>query len=441
MRRYIVLITAMFILLAGCNLPGGTMPTDRPDTPTSPAPSPTVPATETATDVPSATPLLTKTPTSAPPTVETQGPPATPETVNLPPLTGGAEVTISRINMITTTRGWAIGRQGQGHDHILYTEDGGQTWQDRTPPTTGQLPADQRLQAAGFFLDENTAWIDFYLEMPAPPLGPQFVWRTNDGGETWQVSQPLPLTGMEFYHIPTALSFIDGEQGWLLAHVDSGMSHTYSNLYATQDGGATWDRILDPTGTGLQISSTTGMAFASPQVGWATKDAPVVAKGPFIEKTTDGGYTWETLFLPSPEKIDFEDPDIYCKTYSPTFTSAQTRLLLLSCRHTNTDQRYQYVYATTDGGENWQHTQLPSPVSALAFLDFETGYALGQEIYKTNNGGADWQKVKTVFWEGQFSFVDEQNAWAVARDEEEIALVRSDNGAASWDMLEPIIAP
>jgi photosystem II stability/assembly factor-like uncharacterized protein len=351
------------------------------------------------------------------------------------------EVTITKIRMMTTSIGWAIGHQGTSHDHILFTQDGGRTWLDRTPPTTILQDGDQTIQAEGFFLNENHAWVKYSIQAPPPPLAPQFVWRTADGGNSWQASQPLPLTGMEMYFTPTVLTFIGADRGWLLVNVDAGMNHEYSSLYMTKDGGASWDRILDPTGTGLQIASNTDMLFANENIGWATKDAPVVAKGPFIEKTTDGGYSWNTLFLPSPENLDFEDPNLFCKTYSPAFTSKQTRLLLLSCKDPEKEETYQYVYATSDEGENWRYSELPSPVFELDFIDYQTGYALGKDIYKTKDGGEDWEKIKTVYWEGQFSFVDEENGWAVARKEGQIGFVYTQDGAQVFQLLNPKISP
>ena len=55
----------------------------------------------------------------------------------------------------------------------------------------------------------------------------------------------------------------------------------------------------------------------------------------------------------------------------------------------------------------------------------ERGWALGRDIYRTVDGGATWSFVHAVTWDGQFSFVDDQHGWAVARNEQEIALVRT----------------
>ena len=61
-------------------------------------------------------------------------PPSGPEMVRF---TGGEELTISHIQMVSPTTGWAIGHQDPDEDHILYSQDGGLTWKDVSPPEPG----------------------------------------------------------------------------------------------------------------------------------------------------------------------------------------------------------------------------------------------------------------------------------------------------------------
>jgi photosystem II stability/assembly factor-like uncharacterized protein len=61
-------------------------------------------------------------------------------------------------------------------------------------------------------------------------------------------------------------------------------------------------------------------------------------------------------------------------------------------------------------------------------------------MYETRDGGETWELIKTVSWDGQFSFIDEQNGWAIARNQDEIALVRTEDGGRTWSQLDPITA-
>jgi photosystem II stability/assembly factor-like uncharacterized protein len=59
-------------------------------------------------------------------------------------------------------------------------------------------------------------------------------------------------------------------------------------------------------------------------------------------------------------------------------------------------------------------------------------------MYQNSNGGfGEWTHVKTVAWDGQFSFVDASNGWAVATSGDETALVRTTDGGATWGEVDP----
>jgi photosystem II stability/assembly factor-like uncharacterized protein len=103
-----------------------------------------------------------------------------------------------------------------------------------------------------------------------------------------------------------------------------------------------------------------------------------------------------------------------------------------------------YLYSSDDGGDHWQMFALPKKVNgaktSLIFFDSQTGLLLGRDMYETRDGGETWDLIKTVSWDGQFSFIDEQNGWAIARDQDEIALVRTEDGGRTWSQLDPITA-
>lgn len=443
MRKLIALfITAL--LAASCQ----TSPSIPDQNPTSTKPE------ITDTIQPEVTPTLTSTPevspTTPPPSPTapppTEIPPATPQGNPLPALKTGNKITLTQVEMVDNNRGWGIGTQNEGDDHILYTRDGGKTWQDISPPVN-KPEGVQKLQAWGYFDDHDTAWVTFAGNEP-PPVGPKVVWKTTNAGEEWQASSPLPLTGQEPFFDPEEFSFVNQDQGWLLVHVDAGMSHDYSHLYHTADGGLTWERIVDPYRDVLQGLENTGMAFASENFGWVTKNNLGVLPGTFLEQTTDGGRQWENIFLPPPQDFNWEEEPAPCKTFQPVFTSPQTGLVLVQCQvytpnsgASDQQNTLNYVYATSDRGESWQYSKLPSPVNDLEFIDLQTGFAAGLDIYQTTNGGGDWELIKTVTWQGQLSFVNDDLGWAVARKGEEIALVKSLNGGNTWQLIEPQTVP
>ena len=222
--------------------------------------------------------------------------------------------------MFDVANGWAIGHQYNSGDRILYTQDGGFSWDERTPP----LPASSvqnavEFQVWGYFYDEQTAWAIYLSQDQPPPLSAPVVWRTSNAGHTWEASEQLPITGDESFFIPEDFSFIDPYQGWLLVHIDAGMSYDYSNLFSTSDGGSTWQRLIDPYKEGLQSLYNTDLGFADSNFGWVTKDNLAILPGAFIEQTIDGGQTWEDIFLPTPDEFDWFNEISQCATSDPIF--------------------------------------------------------------------------------------------------------------------------
>jgi photosystem II stability/assembly factor-like uncharacterized protein len=275
------------------------------------------------------------------------------------------------------------------------------------------------------------------------------VWRTQDGGQTWQSSLPLDLEGLNEAYLPSDLVFADAQNGWLLVHVGAGMSHDYVSLFRTQDGGQTWSRLLDPYGgSEIQVCQKDSLVFPTAHNGWLTGSCGGVMAGAFLYQTDDGGLTWQPVSLPAPT----EAPDLlsesnsgYCGTQSPVFSSPLEAKLILRCVDFSTDLNVTrfYLYATTDGGVSWVPSY--SPTGMLAFVTGDAGWALSRDLFSTTDGGQTWTKVKTVNWDGQFSFVSEALGWAVARVETDagtlMAFVQTTNGGKTWTEISPLVAP
>src|SRR3972149_5431074 len=124
---------------------------------------------------------------------------------------------ITSVNMLDTNRGWALGGpKGEEGLHVLRTEDGGHSWQDVTPPEVLPPPDPEYpwpwFEATAFFLDTEHAWAAFHL---ADGGMPGTVWRTVDGGRTWD--RGWGMVGNVAAHNSTysVLHFVDPQHGWL----------------------------------------------------------------------------------------------------------------------------------------------------------------------------------------------------------------------------------
>jgi photosystem II stability/assembly factor-like uncharacterized protein len=349
--------------------------------------------------------------------------------------------------MFSPTDGWAIGGERDPGDHILLTSDGGHTWDDITPPEPEPTGEDPKV-AYAYFLDADTAWVTYgydpFFTVPEYPI----VWFTEDGGESW--TPRGELSGLGGIYNPLFFTFTDALHGWLLVHVDSGMSHTYVFLYRTQDGGATWERIIDPySDNTIQLCTKTGMAFADADTGWITINCNGVVEGAQVIKTQDGGETWEIIELDLDPALGGGSFDGYCGTHSPHAFTSQVVIFGVNCKDFSGDTIYTYsfVYQSNDGGAGWDLYGTPgqrllflTPDQGFAFSDIIPGTENTRELYITQNS-EDWELIRQVYWDGQFDFVDASYGWAVAREGDEIALVRTENGGADIELIEPVIAP
>ena len=375
----------------------------------------------------------------------------TPASAPIAHLAGGQALSLEWIHMVNLTAGWAIGGMPDQEPHFLRTSDGGLHWMDVTPPETADPVDGPRRGALAYTIDAQRAWVVYSGVMhPTAGLIPAVVWRTVDGGTTWLPSALIEPPGGSGWFEPSVLGFLDDGFGWLMAAVDAGMMHQYIAIYTTRDGGAHWLRVVDPYGDQpVQSCPKTGLEFADALHGWLTRDCGGLIDQVTIEMTGDGGTTWASRPVPAPAALPsgFTYPYL-CRPHSIRLTSASAGSVAVSCRQyletptpggdTLADGPHA-LYRTQDGGATWDVREYPG--GDVLWLDDARGWALGRRVYRTESGGASWELVHEVNWDGQFTFVDTLNGWAVARDGEEVALVRTSNGGASWSLLKPVTAP
>lgn len=445
--------------LAACAPAGAPAPTftlaptlTRPADTAAPPPAATTPA-KPATSTPA--PTETSTPEGAGGGETIVAATVAPEGPAIAPLTAGQPITVTALEMVSATAGWAVAESDADADsHLLTTRDGGATWRDATPPQ----PRDATLAlGAGLTfaaLDARTAWATFYDKTAGPLSVTPFVWRTTDGGQTWRASAPLDVTDAEFYS-PSDLVFVDANSGWLLVHVGAGMMHDYVMLFVTRDAGLSWERVVDPFDTTenslWQSCGKTGVDFADAQTGWVTGDCGGVQPGaPYLFKTTDGGRTWAPVELPPPaDQLDLYQIDTNaCGTQAPLYLKGADIVLAVTCQDYNSGQALAFLYRSADGGATWAVERLAGGFTTAAFLDPETGWILTASpdltestLAQTVDGGQNLTDVKQLSWTGPLDFVDAQTGWAVAQAGEARALVKTTDGGRTWQVITPQVAP
>jgi photosystem II stability/assembly factor-like uncharacterized protein len=419
---------------------------------------------ETAVPSSEAVPSPTKTSASLPSTLHTQTPqtltgePATatpmlptPVAEPLPRLPAGMGIVIQSIRMIDPSTGWGVAQADDSLDRIVHTSDGGLTWTEVTPPEFVGSPDEPRRASLATSPGTPRAWV-VYSGAFDPERGPTsvVVWRTTDAGASWLPSTVIEAPEGSGWFEPLSLGFLGDGTGWLMAAIDAGMMHQYIALYTSRDAGATWTRVLDPYGDQpVHSCPKTGLAFVDASTGWMTRDCGGLIDEVTVITTADGGINWVERPVPPPSGL----PEGYaypylCTPHSIRMETTVAGTLAVSCFQyletpapdgTTKREGPHALYHTEDGGNTWSQREYPG--GQLLWLNDSHGWALGRDLYRTADGGGTWQLVHSVGWDGQFSFVDEQHGWAVARNQGEIALVRTEDGGASWSILRPVIGP
>jgi photosystem II stability/assembly factor-like uncharacterized protein len=173
----------------------------------------------------------------------------------------------------------------------------------------------------------------------------------------------------------------DAEHGWVLSD---------GRLFLTADGGRTWTFALDLA----DPRSIPLITFVDAQHGWvvpfrSTEDGPAI-----VQRTADGGQTWQQASIPS----------VYGIPGGLVFFDSAHGLLAFDGRNGTPGS----LWSTSDGGATWAKVaSLPvAIVGAISFGDGgKTGWALAasepnppagnpptNELYVTHDAGATWQR-------------------------------------------------
>src|SRR5512147_1188396 len=99
--------------------------------------------------------------------------------------------------MMDAGTGWGLAESG-----VFRTTTGGEDWISVTPP--GLQNAQSR--PSGFFLDAQHAWL---ITPASEDFSKGTLYRTNDGGQTWE-SFSIPFAG-------GSTQFLNPTDGWELA--------------------------------------------------------------------------------------------------------------------------------------------------------------------------------------------------------------------------------
>jgi len=309
--------------------------------------------------------------------------------------------------MFDSKVGWAQATDG---NRIILTEDGGRTWRDVSPALPGGTTP---IQHSLSFLDDNHAWVLAHQRLgTTSDLKARVYWTTDRGG-TWHESDSL--IAMDQMAAEPAVTFLDPDHGWILS--------LPALLYRTTDGGRTWQTVPvqfgtidgDPPGS-LPKSCATNLNFVTASRGFAYgRCGPATL--PYIFRTNDAGATWQRVDLPGAGVGQYGSALSF-----PTSNDGFIILFASADRAavSGIPPAAGSVYATHDSGLTWVlaghvlGTRSGGKFNTVQFVDPLHGWLMGQPVSeRTTDGGQTWEAFPddSPFPTAEFVSPEEGFAW------------------------------
>ncbi len=300
------------------------------------------------------------------------------------------DATLRSVHFLDDREGWAAGDEGV----IWHTLDGGKS--------SARQPTGVRASLRSvWFISADIGWVAGREELPHGGSAGVLLF-TRDGGLKWQRLLPGALPGLN------QVRFIDNANGYLLG---DGTDQLPSGLFRTNDGGRSWEPVVGPRTTSWLAGAFTHGSNGMLGGAWArlgklrsdkfstTDDldrtdgrdilgmeaqpqlALAVASGGLVLTSVSDGAKWGFARLNLPTEL------LSCLDFHAVY--AVGKHVWIAGRPGSV------VVHSDDGGQSWrlQKTGCPLPLHGLCFFNDRHGWAVGEAgtILATADGGATWQ--------------------------------------------------
>ncbi|HTS24817.1 MAG TPA: hypothetical protein VMH81_03025 [Bryobacteraceae bacterium] len=213
-------------------------------------------------------------------------------------------------------------------------------------------------------------------------------------------------------------------------------------LFATDDGGGTWEQLPEPPGAGP-------LQFISPQQGWMIggPEKPDGIPVPELENlwaTLDGGVHWRVVKVPVPP---LAVPDPYVRDpYLTEFRFRDSLHGLLVARRQISGYEFQvFTCATEDGGNSWRISSFDAYHASPSFVGGHIVWSVlvaYKQPLKIHSG----DRVTSPALAGgvplhgglrDVSFFDDSNGWTVYDHDERSDVVATADGGETFRIISP----
>lgn len=256
---------------------------------------------------------------------------------------------------------WAVNRRGE----MFRANSVGASWRtisNLEAASQGDLMEAEQIE----FPTESDGWLRAVLS----------IWRTKDGGTTWEKSLSVSTPGIKGQ--PSRIFAIDAN-----VIVAAG---TEGQIYRTEDGGRTWKikTLLDADAEFKDVW------FSDKQNGFVVGSVSKPSFRPLLFATRNAGETWEEMpiedqILPLSVSFVKDDGWLAGRDLKSSEPEASPKPLLLH---------------TADGGLHWSRVTVSSGdpfFSLVRFADKDHGWLVGRDnLYRTDDAGRTWNVVLSL---------------------------------------------
>lgn len=304
---------------------------------------------------------------------------------------------INYISVVNKDIVWANAYDGTNTNNtireITRTSDGGNTWKAHVLNVSSNLGV-----GMVHAIDSLTAWVPLF---PAATGNEGGIFKTNDGGKTWNKQPTASFTGSNAF--ANVVYFWNKNEGFCMGDPNDG----YFEIYTTSNGGLNWTRVAN---TNNVLTPSSSSEYGTVGIFCVADDGAVffaTTKGRLF-KSTDKGKTWQVFQTP----------------FTSSFNAAFSSQLVGLIANPTTKQ----LMRTTDGGQNWVNITPKGvfygdhmkyiPFSSNAFVSSSADASKDVGLSFSRDGGNSWIDIQeltdnqcleigfadlTTGWIGQFN--------------------------------------
>jgi photosystem II stability/assembly factor-like uncharacterized protein len=300
------------------------------------------------------------------------------------------------IHMQNDQQGWAFGKGAidSGGAEIWSTRDSGTEWFRIWPESQTKLPdtawGESLTEAHFAFWNTDSIWV---VQSEADR---KTVYFTADSGESWTRGGSVFSGGSLL-----GLSFASPVDGWMTLESKAGLGYSIAEVYRTKDGGLTWEPASSVAEGSIPMEGNkTAASFADSANGFMGTGG--ITEGPVLYRTKNSGSVWLNQSLPI---TDGNARQMRYDTTPPVFFGPKEGILEMNSFNPQSEETALWFYSTKDGGDSWVPVKANLEIDGdkpfllqYDFISLQDGWLTvdGDTLYKSEGNAQSWKPVQAV---------------------------------------------